>query len=619
MIELAHLSLCLALGLTLLQLYAGATGQGTLARRAALGQGLATLAAFAGLGWAYLSSDFSVANVYENSHTAKPIFYKFTGVWANHEGSMLLWLLVLAGYGAAFAVPTANTLRQRALAVLALVMLGFQLFVLTTSNPFLRLVPAAPEGQGMNPLLQDPALAAHPPFLYLGYIGMAVPFALAVAALWSREAGQEVFGLIRRWTLVPWAFLTVGIMLGSWWAYYELGWGGWWFWDPVENASLLPWLLATALFHSAIVTARRGSLAGWTLLLALLTFLLSMTGAFLVRSGVLTSVHTFAVSPERGTFLLVLLAGIGGGSLLLYALRAGKLPVARKGFAPLSREGGILLNNLFLAAAAATVFLGTLWPLFTQVMGLPPVSVGAPYFNMTFIPLMLPLMLALGFSPFLAWGRDRPRRLLQKVVKVLPFTLLPLVAVLVMGGKLAVAAGLAMAGWLVGSVVVDAVQRWRQKAPLPWGMMLGHLGLGIAIAGMVTASLAKLETSIWLEPGQMATFAGQEIRFERVYQVPGPNYQAAVAELAVNGMVARPEKRWFPVRGMMTTEVALQPHRLGDIYIVLGDRQPDGQAWSFLLQYNPGIHLIWIGAVVMAMGALWAAYNNVFKAKTLNH
>jgi cytochrome c-type biogenesis protein CcmF len=617
--EFGHYALCLALGFALLQAMSGLVQpHPALARRAALGQFLAVTAAFAALTWAYVASDFSVANVVENSHTAKPLFYKISGVWANHEGSMLLWSWVVALCAALFAVPAADVLRTRALGVQGGVAVSFLLFLLMTSNPFLRLAPAPVEGQGMNPLLQDPALAIHPPFLYFGYIGAVVPFALVVALLWPGRIGathadpKVVFALLRRWTLWPWAMLGVGIMLGSWWAYYELGWGGWWFWDPVENGALLPWLTGTALFHSAIVSARRGALARWTLLLALLTFILSLCGAFLVRSGVLTSVHSFAMSPERGVFLLAILVVLGGGSLLLYAVRAGAFG-AEADFALVSREGGLLGNNLLLTAAAATVFVGTIYPLVLDVLNLPPVAVGPPYFNLTFVPLMIPLVLLMAAAPFLVWGRGISGGVRRYGWLFAGVALLPMLFWLAAGGaaRLGVVVGLLFSGALLASVLVDL---WRQrKGPGArsgrlWGMWLAHGGLAIAIAGMVATSLAKTETSVWLTPGAETQFAGRTIHFDGVRNIPGPNYQAVGADLVVDGQRMLPEKRFFPVRQTITTEVALRQQGISDLYLVLGDQRPDGQAWSFLLHYNPWVHLIWWGAGVMALGGLVAAW-----------
>ena len=615
--ELGLYALCLALGFAVLQAWSGLSGQAGLVRRAAFGQLLAATGAFAALVWAYVVSDFSVATVVANSHTAKPLFYKITGVWANHEGSMLLWVWVGAVYGALFAAPTADRLRMRALGVQGIVAVGFLLFLLVTSNPFLRLVPAPIEGQGINPLLQDPALAIHPPFLYFGYIGCVVPFALAVAMMWpggqtQGAAPHAAFDLLRRWTLWPWAMLGIGIMLGSWWAYYELGWGGWWFWDPVENGALLPWLTGTALFHSAIVTARRGALARWTSLLSLLTFIFSLCGAFLVRSGVLTSVHSFAVAPERGMFLLGILLVVGGGSLLLYALRAGAL-ASDGAFAPVSREGGILANNLLLAAAAATLFTGTIYPLVLDVLNLPPVSVGPPYFNRTVVPLLIPLLALMSVAPFLVWGQGGLQLLRRRGGALLGIAVLPGIFWLATGGvaRLGIVFGLLLAGVLLASVSVD-IWRCRKGAALRsvrlWGMWLAHGGLAIAVAGMVAASLAKVETSVWLAPGESTTFAGRTIRFDGVRNLPGANYQAIGADLVVDGVRMLPEKRFFPVRQMVTTEVALRRQGASDLYLVLGDQRPDGKAWSFLFYYNPWIHLIWWGVSVMALGGIVAAW-----------
>ncbi|MGH6994831.1 MAG: heme lyase CcmF/NrfE family subunit, partial [Stellaceae bacterium] len=471
-IELGHFALILALAVAMLQTGLTLTGAArndlnlmAAGRLAAMAQFALIALAFATLVHAYFVSDFSVANVAENSSSAKPLLYKLTSVWGNHEGSMVLWVLILALYGAAiawFGDAMPPRLCARVLGVKGLIAIGFLLFILLTSNPFLRLSPAPEEGMGLNPILQDPGLAFHPPFLYLGYVGFSVAFAFAVAALIDGRVDAAWARWVRPWTLASWCCLTLGIAMGSWWAYYTLGWGGWWFWDPVENASLMPWLAGTALLHSAIVVERRDTLKSWTILLAILTFSLSLVGTFLVRSGVLTSVHAFALDPRRGVFILVLLCIAIGGSLALYAWRA---PAVEPGgvFAPISREGALLLNNLILASCCATVFIGTLYPLFLDAVGGPKLSVGYPFFDRTFVPLMIPLLLAVGLGPLLAWKRGDFLGALQRLWAAFAAVIAAMLVAFYLshGGPVLSVLGIGLAAWMGGGAVVEIADRLR--------------------------------------------------------------------------------------------------------------------------------------------------------------
>jgi cytochrome c-type biogenesis protein CcmF len=628
--ELGHFALILALLLALLQATVPLVGAArrnlgwmALAHRTALGQFVLVSLAFAALIHAYVTSDFSVANVYENSHSAKPLLYKVTGVWGNHEGSMVLWVFILSLCGAAVAgfggnLPT--ELRARVLAVQAMIGSGFLLFILLTSDPFERLVPAPLDGRGLNPVLQDPGLAFHPPFLYLGYVGFSVAFSFAVAALIEGRVDAAWARWVRPWTLAAWCALTIGIAMGSWWAYYTLGWGGWWFWDPVENASLMPWLVGTALLHSAIVVEKREALKTWTILLAIVTFSLSLIGTFLVRSGVLTSVHAFAVDPARGTFILLLLLAAIGGSLSLYAVRAPSL----KGgglFAPISREGALVLNNLLLTTAAATVFLGTLYPLFSEELGGPKLSVGFPFFDRTFAPLMVPLLMAVAIGPLLAWKRGDLLGALQRLW--LAFAAVAAVVLLGLylthGGPVLAVLGLAMAAWVFMGAVVEWAERvklgrapaaecWRRARHLPratHGMTLAHLGVAVTLAG-VAASAWQEERIEIVRPGQDLAIAGYTLHLDEVAQVAGANFTADRARIAVSKdgkFVAEmhPEKRFFPVQQTPTSVTAIHTNLLADLYVALGDSDGGG-GWTVRAYWKPLVPWIWIGAVFMAAG-----------------
>jgi cytochrome c-type biogenesis protein CcmF len=632
LIELGHFALILALCLAALQatlpLYGAArnhAGLMAVGQSAAVAQFLLIAASFAVLINAYVTSDFSLATVVENSQSTKPLLYKITGVWGNHEGSMVLWVFILSLFGAAVALFGDNLppgLRARVLAVQGMIGVGFLTFILFTSNPFLRVHPAPLDGNGMNPVLQDPGLAFHPPFLYLGYVGFSVAFSFAVAALIEGRIDAAWARWVRPWSLAAWCALTIGIAMGSWWAYYTLGWGGWWFWDPVENASFMPWLVGTALIHSAIVVEKRDALKSWTILLAIITFSLSLVGTFLVRSGVLTSVHAFAVDPARGTYILVLLVLAIGGSLTLYAVRAPALAGGGL-FAPISREGALVLNNVLLATAAATVFLGTLYPLFLDTIGGPKLSVGFPFFNRTFVPLMVPALLAVAVGPLLAWKRGDLGGALQRLWFAFAAALaVALVGLYIAGFKPILALlGLALATWVGSGVLCEwaervklfrapAAETWRRARYLPrasYAMSLAHFGLAVSVAG-IAASAFEVEQIQMLHPGDTLPIAGYALKFDGTEKIDGPNFSAdrATIEVRRNGEtieVLHPERRFFPLQQMTTSVTAIRSNLLADLYVALGD--PDQSNGSTIRAYwKPLTPWIWMGAVIMAIGGL---------------
>ena len=632
-VEIGHFALVLALFATLVQasvpLVGAARGERAwmaIATPAAMAQLVLVLLAFLALMHAYVTSDFSVKNVALNSNSLKPMIYKISGVWGNHEGSMLLWILILSLFGAVVAGFGRNLppgLKARVLGVQALVAIGFLLFILLSSNPFERLDPAPVDGKGLNPLLQDPGLAIHPPILYFGYVGFSIAFSFAVAALIEGKVDAAWARWVRPWTLLAWVFLTAGIALGSWWAYYELGWGGWWFWDPVENASFMPWLAGTALLHSAVVVEKRDTLKSWTILLAIITFSLSLIGTFLVRSGVLTSVHAFATDPKRGVFILVLLIIAIGGSLALFAWRAPKL---RGGglFQPISREGALILNNLLLATATATVLLGTLYPLFLEAFGDGKVSVGPPFFNATFVPLMIPMVLALGVGPMMAWKRADLAGVLGRLkFAFVAAAAITFVVALLTWGKDAVALlGIALAAWLGAAALVEFGERigvgrmplgdsLRRAGGLPraaWGMTLSHIGLAVTVAGISGASLWQVESIQIMKPGDRVHVAGYEFIFNGVRDIRGPNYvaQKGTFEVRRNGgtiAALAPERRRYVVSGQETTEAAIHTMALSDLYAVVGESNGAG-GWTTRLYHKPLVPWLWFGAGIMVLGGL---------------
>ena len=631
--EIGHFALILAVGVALYQflvpLYGAQKGDVALMRTgitSAVLQLALVLLAFLALTHAYVVSDFSVQNVFENSHSAKPMIYKLSGVWGNHEGSMLLWVLILALYGSAVALFGQNLpmeLRSRVIAVQGAVGLAFLLFIVLTSNPFLRIDPAPIEGNGLNPILQDPALAFHPPFLYAGYVGLSIAFAFAVGALIEGRVDAAWARWVRPWTLAAWMFLTVGIAMGSWWAYYELGWGGWWFWDPVENASLMPWLVATALIHSAIVVEKRNALKIWTVLLSILAFSLSLMGTFLVRSGVLTSVHAFAVDPERGLFILLILCVFIGGALVLFAWRAQSLKAGGL-FAPVSREGGLVLNNLLLCVSCLAVFVGTLYPLALETLTNEKISVGPPYFNLTFGPIILPLLLLVPVGPFLAWKRGDAGLALRRLWIALALAVAVGLIVLMLNvrGPWLAPLGFAVATWLVLGALTDLASRislfkvplstsWSRFAGLPrssLGTMFAHAGVGVMTAGIIAISLWKVEIIVAMKPGETAEVGKYSVTFLGEAPLTGPNYTGRVGSFRLSDSggeitTLRSEKREFKPSGMPTTEVGLYQAFLGDVYVVMGDTADVG-ARAVRLYYNPFVNFIWLGAAMMFVGGL---------------
>jgi cytochrome c-type biogenesis protein CcmF len=587
---------------------------------------LATLGAFKALIWAFVTSDFSVANVAANSHTAKPLLYKVAGAWGSHEGSMLLWCLALTAYGAAVALGgrgLPGRLKSRVLGVQGLLGAAFLAYTVFASNPLARLADVPVEGRSLNPLLQDPALALHPPFLYAGYVGFSVVFSFAVAGLIEGRIDAAWARWVRPWTLAAWSLLTVGITLGAFWAYYELGWGGWWFWDPVENASFMPWLVGAALLHSAIVTEKRGALPGWTVFLALSAFTFSMLGGFLVRSGVLTSVHTFAVDPTRGVLLLTILGVTAGLAFALFAWRA---PALNPGgvFAPISRESSLVLNNILLSAATATVLLGTLYPLIREAMGGETVSVGPPYFNLTFLPLIAVAALVLPFGPLLAWKRGDARGALQRLwAAALIAAGVAFLTFLVMSPKKALASlGVALGAWLIAGALAEVAERVRLfRAPggevrrrlvgLPrgaWGMTLAHIGLGVFALGAAVETSWRVEEAQALQLGQTMRLGQFELRLDDVRGVDGPNYMAERGLISIrkDGEVvcrATPERRAYYAGGQTTSEVHICPRGLDQLYVVLGERR-DGPRWLVRGYVNPWVQLIFLGPLLMAFAGV---------------
>ena len=630
-IEIGHFALILAVLVAFVQMTVPAWGARIrdsrlmeLATPASLLSFALVLAAFLALADAYVASDFSVLNVWTNSHSAKPLIYRLSGVWGNHEGSMVLWVLILTMFGAAVALfggYLPASLKANVLAVQASVTFAFLLFILLTSNPFERLIPAPPEGRGLNPILQDPALAFHPPFLYAGYVGFSMAFSFAIAALIEGRTDAAWARWVRPWTLAAWMCLTLGIAMGSWWAYYELGWGGWWFWDPVENASFMPWLAGTALLHSALVMEKREALKVWTVLLAILTFSLSLMGTFLVRSGVLSSVHAFAVDPKRGVFILAIMTIFTGGGLALFAARAGAL---RQGglFSPISRESALVLNNVLLATATGTVLIGTLYPLALEAVTGDKISVGAPYFNMTFGPLMVPLLLALPFGSFLGWKRGDLAAAAQRLMLAAGVALLLAVAALalVRRGPWLAPLGLALGVWVMAGAISEILFRarighagsgevLRRLAHLPrsaWGTSLAHFGVGLAVVGIIATSAWQSERILAMKPGETTDIAGYTLEFRGTRDGRGPNYSEEIGTFAVSRSgraitTLDPSKRLYDAPRQPTTEAAIHVALAGDLYVVLGDKHDNG-AYAVRLYFNPLVRCIWIGAVVMFIG-----------------
>jgi cytochrome c-type biogenesis protein CcmF len=629
--ETGHYALILALGVAIVQMVLPLIGTRmrdpqlmAVAAPAAQLEFILVAIAFMALMTAYVTSDFSVENVWRNSHSAKPLLYKIAGVWGNHEGSMVLWVLILSLFGAAVATFGTNLPRQlqaNVLAVQGSIGVAFLLFIVIASNPFTRLDPAPFDGQGLNPVLQDPALAFHPPFLYTGYVGFSMAFSFAVAALIEGRIDAAWARWVRPWTLAAWMCLTLGIAMGSWWAYYELGWGGFWFWDPVENASFMPWLAGTALLHSALVMEKRDALKVWTVLLAIITFSLSLMGTFLVRSGVLTSVHAFAIDPARGIFILAIMGTFIGGALALFAWRAPLLSLGGL-FAPISREGSLVLNNLLLTTACAAVFVGTLYPLALEALTGDKISVGPPFFNFIFAPLILPLLVAVPFGPLLAWKRGDLLAAAQRLTAAacLAFAIAVLVLAFRQRGPWLAPFGIGLGVWLIAGAFTEiayrvklfdasrseARRRLRNLPRAAYGSALAHSGLGLVVIGIVATTAWRSEQILALKPGETADIAGYTLAFKGVAPRQGPNYRERVALFIVTRdgkdvTELTPSKREFTVEKSGTTEAGIHASWRGDLYAVLGDQLKDG-AYSIRLYFNPLVRLIWLGAVVMFVG-----------------
>ncbi|MDX2234082.1 MAG: heme lyase CcmF/NrfE family subunit [Hyphomonadaceae bacterium] len=634
-VELGHYALVLAFVVAIVQSASGLWGAHarsphamSLAGPAAIAQGALVTLAFLMLMNAYLASDFSVANVYNNSHSAKPVIYKIAGVWGNHEGSMLLWIVMLGVLGGLVATVDRHlppTLRARVLGVQGLISVAFLAFCLFTSNPFERMDPAPVDGRDLNPLLQDPGLAFHPPFLYLGIVGFSVAFSFGVAALLESRVDPAWARWVRPWTLVAWTSLTLGIGMGSWWAYYELGWGGFWFWDPVENASLIPWLAGTALLHSAAVVEKRDTLKAWTILMAIAAFTSSVLGTFVVRSGLLTSVHAFANDPARGTLLLILCVLMTGGALTLYALRANALKPGG-GFHATSRETALVVNNVLLSALLFAVAIGTFWPIFAEVFFGDRVSVGAPYYNRIAVPLTVLLAIAMSFGMQLPWKRASLRAAARRLRAAVAVTVAAMAATFWLAGKAKALSmlGVGMGVWIVMGAALDVALRLkigaagpgeilRRAGGLPrsaWGAAIAHGGLGLLIIGIVGTTVWVSERVEVMRPGEAVEIAGYTLTYEKLEQREVANYQTEIGTFAVSRDGRRigeltPERRWYPVAEMATTEAAIRLRPLEDIYVVLGDPRDAGPEARVVRAYHhPLVSLLWGGALVMVLGGV---------------
>ncbi len=639
-IELGHFALILAFAIALAQTLVPLVGAHMGWRRwmaaaepMASTQFLLTAFSFAALTWAFVTSDFSVQLVVSNSHTAKPMIYKISGVWGNHEGSMLLWVLILTLFGACaswFGGNLPESLRARVLGVQSSIAAAFMAFTLFTSNPFARTANPPFDGRDLNPLLQDPGLALHPPFLYLGYVGLSLAFSFAVAALIEGRVDAAWGRWVRPWTLAAWVFLTIGIALGSWWAYYELGWGGFWFWDPVENASFMPWLFAAALLHSSIVVEKREALKSWTILLAILAFGFSLIGTFIVRSGLLTSVHAFAMDPDRGVFILYIMAFFMGGALTLFAVRAGAME-AKGVFSTVSRESALVLNNVLLAVSSFVVFVGTMWPLFAEMLFDRVLSVGPPFFNMAFSPFFVALAAILPIGAMLPWKRGDLRKTMRPLWPILVFSMAAgaLVWAMQTGRSALGPVGVLLGLWVVLGSAADLwartgrgaiTNRLRRLTRLPradWGKATAHAGLGVtvfAVAGLVGWEQEDIRV---VQIGEAYSFGGYEITLRDVRDVEGPNYLSTMGFMDVerNGRLVStltPEKRIYPVAGMPTTEAGIKYRFLHDVYLVLGDPQQGG-GWAVRSYIKPFANWLWAGCAIMALGGLLSLSDRRFR------
>ena len=628
--EIGHfalvLALCLALIAGVLPLWGAQRGQSAwvvMAKPAAQALFLVMTLSFLALCWCFYANDFSVLYVAEHSNSKLPLLYRMGAVWGGHEGSLLLWVYMLSCWTFAVAQLSRNlddATVARVVGVLGLVTSGLLLFILFTSNPFDRVMDVPDNGRDLNPLLQDPGLVFHPPMLYMGYVGFSVAFAFAIAALLSGKLDAAWARWSRPWTITAWAFLTAGIALGSWWAYYELGWGGWWFWDPVENASFMPWLVGTALLHSLAVTEKRGSFKNWTVLLAISAFSLSLLGTFLVRSGVLTSVHAFASDPRRGVFILILLALVVGSSLTLFAVRANQ--VSRGGtFALVSRETFLLVGNVFFVVAASAVLLGTVYPLVMDALNLGKLSVGAPYFNTVFVPIMVPVLVLLGVGPMANWKQANLKQLFKKVWGAAVLALLaPVVAyVWLGGGSVMTLVGITLAVWVSGSVVMQVFKRLKTSNPplSYWGMQVAHMGMAVFVFGVTMVGGYQQEKDVRMDLGDVTTVGGYEFQFNGVQIVNGPNYEASRGEFKVSkpgmsDLTMNPEKRRYFSSAMPMTEAAIDAGLTRDLYVSLGEMQ-DNSAWSVRVFYKPFVDWIWGGCLMMALGGILAMFDRRYR------
>ena len=616
--EIGHFALFLAICLAVMQVILLYRNVG---RYTAWGQFALNGLAIATLAYSFLTNDFSVAYVAQNSNNQLPAFYRFCAVWGAHEGSLLLWVFILSGWMAAISVfnrRLPEPVSAQVLAVLAIIAIGFYVFLLSTSNPFIRILPIVPEnGADLNPILQDPGLAVHPPILYMGYVGFAVPFAFAIAALLSGKLEPQWARWARPWTTIAWCFLTFGIVLGSAWAYRELGWGGWWFWDPVENASFMPWLAGTALIHSLAVTEKRQLFKLWTILLAVCAFSLSLLGTFLVRSGILVSVHSFAADPQRGLFMLGFLLFIIGGSLAIYAWQGRKLIAPNQDeFHLVSRESLLLMNNILLFVAMSTVLLGTLYPLIIDVLHFGKISVGAPYFNVMFMPLMIPIFMLMAIAPLCQWRRGR---LIEHRRKIIIY--LCIVLMLAILGPLFF--GIKLSFWFFGSlslalwVMVWSLHHARRMVISQWAMLLAHLGVGVTAMGIICSSLLSEQRDVSMQLGDSVQVAGYRFKFTDLSELHGPNYQGLQAQIAIfkNEKLLRiltPQQRFFPIANTATVKAAIDPGLFRDLYVALGTSLPN-HAWSFRIYYKPFIRWIWGGGVLMVVGGILAVLDRRYR------
>jgi len=645
--EFGHFALILALVVSALQGVVPLVGAARrdaaaidFARHAALVQFAALATAFFSFMYLHVTSDFSVLNVVQNSHTAKPMLYKISGVWGSHEGSMLLWVFMLGLYGALVAAlgrELPATLRARVLAVQGLLGFGLLAFIVLTSNPFLRIFPPPVDGNDLNPLLQDPGLAFHPPFLYFGYVGFSITYSFAVAALLEGRIDAAWARWVRRWALLAWCGLTIGIAMGSWWAYYVLGWGGWWVWDPVENASFMPWLLGTALLHSVAVLEKREGMTRWTILLAILTFGMSLVGTFLVRSGVLTSVHAFALDPARGEFVLLLLVLIIGAALALYAWRIPRL-LPGTGFDPVSREGALVVNNMLFSIGMVTVFLGTFYPLFAELANGVRLSVGPQFFNATFLPVMAPAVAIMVLAPMMSWRRGDLKATLRRLIPAaIAAVVVPLIALAVAPlAPIYAYGGLALATWAVAGVVTDVawrcrfrdggfwagLRRFRQLPRRLLGGSLAHFGVGILVAGIAVSTAWREESLEVMVPGQSLAFAGRTVTLVEVTEGQSENYQWQRARLQMvtpDGQTRfmSPERRFYPVAGSQTTNTAISTTGFADLYAALGDPDTKG-GWVVRLYFNPLVPWIWFGAILSALGGMIALVERKAARRTVS-